>query len=187
MSLSDYLADGAALLEKTRESRVVSSTEKAIDATVAALQKGTALLTCGNGGSAADSMHITGELVGHFLKERKPYRCISLASDPVVLTAIANDYSYEDVFKRQVVAHGEKGGVLIGLSTSGNSKNVIEAFMKAKEMGMTTVAFTGEGGGKLAEYTDILIDVPSTSTPDIQQVHQSLYHYFCAEVERKLS
>ena len=187
MSVADYLKSASVLFEKTAQSPIAEKIERAIEATVEALRNNHPLLTCGNGGSAADSMHIAGELVGRFMKERKAYKCISLSSDPIILSAIGNDYSFEKIFSRQVEAHGEKGGVLIGLSTSGNSKNVIEAMKKAKELGMTTIGFTGEGGGAMASASDILLDVPSKVTPEIQEVHVALYHYFCAEVEKRLS
>ncbi|PWC59591.1 phosphoheptose isomerase [Azospirillum sp. TSH7] len=161
--------------------------EAAVDAVTAALGANKALLVCGNGGSASDAQHITGELVGRFLKERRGLKAICLSSNPAVLTAWSNDYSYDTVFSRQTEAYGEPGGVILGISTSGNSRNVIAAFEVAKQMGMTTIAMTGEGGGKMAELSDILLDVPSRSTPLIQQVHICLYHYLCEQVEARLA
>jgi D-sedoheptulose 7-phosphate isomerase len=128
-------------------------------------------------------MHITGELVGRFLRERKALRAICLSSNTAVLTAWANDYSYDTVFSRQVEAYGGPGDVLLGLSTSGNSVNIIAAFEAARKLGMTTIAMTGEGGGKLGLKSDILLDVPSHSTPLIQQVHICMYHYLCQTIE----
>lgn len=186
MSIENYLHQGAELLQKTATSHISDRLENAILVSVESLRNGRALLVCGNGGSAADSMHIAGELVGRFRRERKAYRCICLTSNSAVITAVGNDFVFDDIFARQVEAYGERGGVLIGLSTSGNSKNVILAFKRAKDLGMTTIGFTGKGGGKMAGYTDILIDVPSTSTPAIQQVHTHLYHYFCGELEERL-
>lgn len=186
MSIKNYLRQGAELLRKTAASHMPDRLQHAISICVESLRNGHALLVCGNGGSAADSMHIAGELVGRFLKKRKAYRCICLASNPVVLTALGNDFTFDEIFARQVEAYGERGGVLIGLSTSGNSKNVILAFKKAKALGLTTIGFTGKTGGKMARFTDILIDVPSTLTPAIQQVHTHLYHYFCGELEKRL-
>ncbi|ALG75686.1 phosphoheptose isomerase [Azospirillum thiophilum] len=161
--------------------------EAAIAAVTAALGANKALLVCGNGGSASDAMHITGELVGRFLKERRGLKAICLSSNPAVLTAWSNDYSYDTVFSRQTEAYGEPGGVILGISTSGNSRNVIAAFEVAKSLGMTTIALTGEGGGKMAGLSDILLDVPSRSTPLIQQVHICLYHYLCEQVEARLA
>ena len=161
--------------------------EAAVEACTAALGRGLPMLVCGNGGSAADAMHITGELVGRFLKERRALNAVCLSSNPSVLTAWANDYSYETVFARQVEAHGEPGGVLLGLSTSGNSPNVVRAFEAARQRGMVTIALTGEGGGRLAALSDHLLAVPSRSTPAIQQVHLALYHCFCAAVEARMA
>ena len=121
--------------------------------------------------------------MGRFLKERQALKCIALAGDPAILTALGNDFGYESIFARQVEAYGEPGGVLLGISTSGNSANVVAAFKTARTLQMTTGALTGTGGGKLAEYCDILIDVPSTHTPYIQQIHLCLYHYICEAVE----
>jgi D-sedoheptulose 7-phosphate isomerase len=154
---------------------------------VGALGEGKPLLVCGNGGSACDAMHLTGELVGRFLLERRPLNAICLTSNSALVTAWANDYSYDTVFSRQTEAYGQPGGVLLGISTSGTSKNVVTAFEQARSMGMHTVALTGEGGGALAPLSDFLFAVPSRSTPLIQQVHLCLYHYFCGEIERQLA
>lgn len=186
MSLENYLQQGAELLRKTADSHIPELLRNAITASVECLRNGHTLLVCGNGGSAADSMHITGELVGRFQKNRKAYPCICLTANPAVITALGNDFSFEAIFARQVEAYGQRGNVLIGLSTSGNSKNIVLAFKKAKSLGLTTIGFTGKIGGKMAQYTDIMIDVPSTSTPAIQQVHTHLYHYFCGELEKRL-
>lgn len=185
MSFRTYCLDSARLLEETANHVSDATVEAAIEATAGALRANRALLVCGNGGSASDAMHITGELVGRFLKERRALKAICLSSNPAVLTAWANDYSYDTVFSRQVEAFGEPGGVLLGLSTSGNSINVVKAFEEAKKIGMTTIAMTGRGGGKLAALSDILLDVPSHSTPAIQQAHICLYHYLCEMVEAR--
>jgi D-sedoheptulose 7-phosphate isomerase len=184
--MRDYLKTSAAVLAQTAETLDPLHMEAAISAIVAALADNRAVLVCGNGGSASDAMHITGELVGRFLKERRALKAICLSSNPAVLTAWTNDYDYETVFSRQVEAYGEAGGIIIGLSTSGNSGNVIRAFEKARQMGMTTIGLTGQGGGKMAPVTDILLDAPSRSTPLIQQVHICLYHYLCEQVEARL-
>jgi D-sedoheptulose 7-phosphate isomerase len=148
------------------------------------LRAGKPVLVCGNGGSAADAMHLTGELVGRFLVERRALNVICLASNPAVLSALANDNSYDTVFARQVEAYGQPGAILIGISTSGTSANVVSAFVRARTLGMKTIALTGEGGGKLAALSDYLFAVPSRSTPLIQQVHICLYHYFCQSIEQ---
>ena len=158
----------------------------AVDSIVTALASGKPLLVCGNGGSASDAMHITGELVGRFLRERRPLKAICLSDNPVLLTAWSNDYSFETVFARQVEAYGEKGAVLLGISTSGASKNVIAAFEQARKMEMKTIALTGEGGGQLGLLADYLLAAPSRNTPLIQQVHVCLYHYLCGRIEEKL-
>lgn len=185
--LNGWLADAEHVLSQTRALALGQRMAETIAATAAALDKGHPLLVCGNGGSAADAQHIVGEMVGRFLKERRALKAICLSSNPAVLTAWSNDYSFETVFSRQVEAYGEAGAVILGLSTSGNSANVVRAFEVARQAGMTTIALTGEGGGKLAPLSDYLFAVPSRSTPAIQQVHLCLYHYFCAGVEAALS
>ena len=174
------------MLNNAANAPFVAQTDRAIEAICTSLFAGLPLLVCGNGGSASDAMHIAGELVGRYTKERKALNCICLSADPVVLTALSNDYGYETVFSRQVEAHGRADGVLLGLSTSGNSMNVVKAFENAKKIGMTTIAMTGEGGGKLAAVSDILIDVPSRRTPEIQQIHVCVYHYICGMIEARI-
>ena len=187
MSIQDYLQKSAKLIEAAAQTPAMAQVDAAIDAITAALHGNKVLLVCGNGGSASDAMHIAGEMVGRFLKERKAQKCIALSSNPAILTAWANDYSYETVFSRQVEAFGEAGGVLWGISTSGNSPNVLAAMREAKKIGMITLGLTGQGGGKMAELSDILIDVPSKETPFIQQIHICLYHYICQKVEENLA
>ena len=186
-SLHGYLDSAIDVLRRTIDTLDPARVEAAVAAVTAALGANRALLVCGNGGSASDAQHITGELVGRFLKERRGLKAICLSSNPAVLTAWSNDYSYDTVFSRQTEAYGEPGGVILGISTSGNSRNVIAAFEVARGLGMTTIAMTGEGGGKMAGLSDILLDVPSRSTPLIQQVHICLYHYLCEQVEARLA
>jgi len=178
------LMTGAQALERAASHVDPALFERAAATVAESLQAGHSFLICGNGGSASDAMHITGELVGRFLKERRALRAICLSSNPAVLTAWSNDYSFETVFSRQVEAYGQAGGVLLGLSTSGNSANVIRAFEVAREMGMTTIGLTGRGGGKIAAVSDVLLDVPADSTPIIQQVHICYYHYLCERIEQ---
>jgi D-sedoheptulose 7-phosphate isomerase len=175
------------VLEETYSAVNEEHIEEAVRICVTALQADQPLLVCGNGGSASDAMHITGELVGRFLKERRAINAICLSSNAAILTAWANDYSFEDVFARQVEAHGRKGGVLIALSTSGNSGNVIQAAQKARDMGLSVISLTGEGGGKLAPLSDVVLAAPSRSTPHIQQVHICIYHHLCAQIEAHLA
>lgn len=182
-----YLKLSLKVLEDTLNSaEIAKNLEEAIKVTLNCLSQRTPFLVCGNGGSASDAQHITGELVGRYLKEREALNVICLSDNPAVLTALGNDYGYETVFARQVEAYGKDRAVILGLSTSGNSPNVVNAFIQAKKMNMTTIAMTGEGGGKLAAHADILIAAPSKMTPLIQQVHIALYHYFCQEVEKRV-
>lgn len=186
-ALTAYLDRSIDVLRRLRDAGADDRVEQAAALVTAALGAGRALLVCGNGGSASDAQHITGELVGRFLKERRGLKAICLSSNAAVLTAWANDYDYETVFSRQVEAYGEPGGVLLGISTSGNSANVVRAFEAARAAGMATIALTGEGGGKLAALSDVLLDVPSRHTPLIQQAHICLYHFLCEQVEARLA
>lgn len=183
MSLHDYFVESAGILGSAGRIWTEDLVEAAVATITSALDAGKPLLVCGNGGSASDAMHITGELVGRFLLERRALNVICLSSNPAVITAWANDYSYDTVFSRQVEAYGQPGAVILGISTSGTSRNVVAAFERARGMGMRTVALTGEGGGKLAGLSDHLFAVPSRSTPMIQQVHLCLYHYLCQAIE----
>jgi len=140
----------------------------------------------GNGGSAADAQHVAGELVNKFQLERGALPAIALTTDSSVLTSIANDYDYSRVFARQVEAWAKEGDVVIGISTSGSSQNVIEAVKVAKEIGAKTVGFTGKGGGKLAKLVDLVVSVPSDETPRIQESHIAIFHVICYFVERGL-
>jgi D-sedoheptulose 7-phosphate isomerase len=185
--LDAWLSEAESLLATTRRSGLGPAMDRAVSATARALAAGRPLLVCGNGGSAADAQHIVAELVGRFLRDRRALRAICLSSDPAILTAWSNDRGFDSVFARQVEAHAEPGGVLLTLSTSGNSPNVVEALEAARARGMTTIGLTGEGGGRMAPLCDHLFAVPSTSTPAIQQVHLCLYHCFCAGVEAAIA
>ena len=160
----------------------IENIEKAAKAIIASLKSGGKVLIFGNGGSAADSQHIAAELVGRFKKERKPFAAIALTTNTSVLTAIANDYGYEAAFSRQVEALGKPGDVAIGISTSGNSPNVIGALKKAKALGLKTIGLSGDGG-KLKAACDISIAVPSKDTPRIQESHIMIGHIICELVE----
>jgi D-sedoheptulose 7-phosphate isomerase len=144
------------------------------------------VLFCGNGGSAADSQHLAAELSGRFYYDRPPLFSEALHVNTSYLTAVANDYSYNEVYSRLLQAMGNKGDVLIGLSTSGNSGNVVKAFEKANELGMITVGFTGNTGGKMKELSQILVNIPSIDTPRIQECHMILGHTLCEIVEMQL-
>ena len=143
------------------------------------LARGHKLLFCGNGGSAADCQHLAAEFVNRFLMERPPLAAIALTTDTSILTAIGNDFGFEEVFSKQVLALGNPGDMLIGFSTSGNSGNVIAALKAAQFRGLTTVGFTGAGGGKMAELCDLLLAVEDSHTPLIQEVHITAGHLAC--------
>ncbi len=144
------------------------------------------VLFCGNGGSAADSQHLAAELSGRFYYDRPPLFSEALHVNTSYLTAVANDYSYNQVYSRLLQAMGNKGDILIGLSTSGNSGNVVSAFEKAIELGMITVGFTGNTGGKMKDLSQILVNIPSLDTPRIQECHMILGHTLCEIVEMQL-
>ena len=140
----------------------------------------------GNGGSAADSQHIAAEFIGRFKKERRSLPAVALTTDSSILTALGNDYGFDVIFARQIEGLGNRGDVAFGISTSGNSKNVIEGIKQAKKMGLKTISLTGCGGGKLAPLTDISLIVPATETARIQESHLCVAHAICELVEEKI-
>lgn len=160
--------------------------EDVATACTTAFCNGNKVLFCGNGGSAADAQHLSAEFSGRFYYDRPPLPSEALHVNTSYLTAVANDYSYDEVYARIVKGSGHDGDILIGLSTSGNSRNVIRAFEVANEIGMITVALTGEGGGKMKDVVDFLIDVPSADTPRIQESHIMIGHIICEIVETSL-
>jgi D-sedoheptulose 7-phosphate isomerase len=153
---------------------------------VDAIKPGNKLMICGNGGSAADAQHIAGEFLCRFNKDREPLPAIALTADTSVLTSISNDYSYDYVFSRQVKALGKSGDVLLGISTSGSSVNVLEAFKLARTMGIKTTLLTGSTEKTIAAHSDIVIKAPSTDTPRIQEMHLLIEHIICEIVENEL-
>ena len=159
---------------------------EAVDTCVEALQAGGRLLFAGNGGSAADAQHWAGELVSRFYYDRPGLAAIALTTDSSILTAIGNDYGYDYVFARQVEALGQAGDVLLAISTSGNSPNILRAADAARERGMRVVGFTGKAGGALAAKCDTCFKVPSTETPRIQEGHEFLGHMVCALIEARM-
>ena len=164
--------------------RLADRIAQAAEIIAASYRAGGGVLLFGNGGSAADAQHIAGELVGRFLFDRAPLRAQALNTDTSILTCVGNDYSFEQVFSRQVEANGRKGDVAIGLSTSGNSPNVVAALAAARKIGMKTIAFTGAGGGRCAELVDVLLDAPVASpTARVQECHVVTYHILCELVE----
>ncbi len=152
----------------------------------ASLKAGGKVMFCGNGGSAADSQHLAAEFVGRYKLERPALNSVALTVDTSILTAVGNDYGYDEVFRRQVEGIGKAGDILIGLSTSGNSRNVLLAFEKASSMGITTVALTGAGGGKMKEAADIALAVPAGITNHIQEMHITCGHLICELTEKML-
>ena len=153
-----------------------------------AIEAGKVVLTCGNGGSAADAQHIAGELVGRFRRKKlSGYKAFALTANSSIVTAIANDFSYDDVFSKQIEAIGSPGDVLLALSTSGNSPNAVEAISMAAGLGMKTLAFTGAGGGTMAEQADLAIVVPDGDFARIQEIHMTLGHILCGLVEEILT
>ena len=155
-------------------------------AMIKALRGGGRILACGNGGSAADAQHFAAELVGRFERERAAMAAMALTTDTSILTALANDYDFTMVFARQVEALGRPGDVVLGISTSGGSANVLAAFEAAKAGGLTTVALTGRDGGVVGKAADIHVNVPAASTARVQEVHRTLLHAVCALIEREL-
>jgi len=160
--------------------------EDVAHACATAFCNGNKVLFCGNGGSAADAQHLAAEFSGRFYYDRPPLPSEALHVNTSYLTAVANDYSYDEVYSRIVKGMGKEGDILIGLSASGNSKNVLRAFEVANEIGMLTVAFTGESGGKMKDVVDFLINVPSGDTPRIQESHIMIGHILCESVESSL-
>lgn len=151
------------------------------------LRNGGTIYLCGNGGSAADCQHVAGEFVGRFLRERRPWPAVALTTDTSILTAVGNDYGFEQVFARQVRALARPGDVVAGISTSGKSPNVLLAIEAAKTIGAATIAFTGAPGGPLAELTDVAFRAPSSHTPRIQEMHLLAWHLLCDRVEEALA
>jgi len=160
--------------------------ERAIAIIERQFKDGKRLWLCGNGGSAADAQHIAAELSGRYRMDRKPLPAESLTVNTSYLTAVSNDYSFSVVYSRLIEAHGSPGDVLVAISTSGNSSNVVNAAQKAKELGLFVIGMTGSNGGKLASWCDVLLNVPSTNTPRIQEAHIMIGHIICEEIEKRL-
>ena len=164
--------------------RLADRIAQAVTIIVDCYRAGGGVFLFGNGGSAADAQHIAGELVGRFLKERRPLKAQALTTDSSVLTCLGNDYGFERVFARPLEANASAGDVAVALSTSGNAPNVVAALREARQRGLKTIALTGDGGGACAEFADVLLDVPETLTPRIQEAHTVVYHVICELVER---
>ncbi|HTL47024.1 MAG TPA: D-sedoheptulose 7-phosphate isomerase [Verrucomicrobiae bacterium] len=184
--LGQILDDHRDAVEKTFVPEHVAVLEKVAKEILRAFRSGNKLLLCGNGGSAADSQHIAAEFIARFKLERRSLPAIALTTDSSILTALANDYNYEVVFARQVEGLGQKGDILIGISTSGNSKNVLLAMEKAKAQGLVTIAFTGRSGGQMKKFADICFCAQSDKTPHIQEMHITCLHAVSEVVEATL-
>lgn len=165
---------------------LVETLKKVVEQIIHCYENDGKVLFCGNGGSAADAQHLAAELSGRFYFDRYPLFAEALHVNTSYLTAVANDYGYDEVYSRLVMAMGRKNDILIGLSTSGNSANMVRAFKEANTLGMITVAFTGQTGGELNDKCNYLLNVPSIDTPRIQEVHILLGHIICEMVESKL-
>ncbi|OIQ35883.1 MAG: phosphoheptose isomerase [Crocinitomix sp. MedPE-SWsnd] len=168
------------------DSKLIESIEKSVALIVEAYKEDGKLLFCGNGGSAADAQHLAAEFSGRFYLDREPLYAEALHVNSSYLTAVANDYDYNEIYARMTKAMGRKGDVFIGLSTSGNSANVIRGVEEAKKAGMIVIGFTGESGGQMKELCDILINIPSTDTPRIQESHITVGHIICELVEAQI-
>ena len=184
IDVASYIATSASLIGGLNA--LQSEILKAAQLWVEALSRGGKILFCGNGGSAADAEHLAAELMGRFLIERDPMPALALTVNSSASTAIANDYGFNHIFARQLRSVARAGDVLVGLSTSGNSGNVINAFVAARAMSVATVALTGAGGGQLAPLADVLLAVPDHRTNHIQEAHIVLGHLICAIVEQRL-
>ena len=179
-AVAESIATKQRILE---DSALMSRLEEASKLVAASLRQGGKIHFCGNGGSAADAQHLAAELSGRFYYDRPPLNAEALHCNTSYLTAVGNDYGYEWIFARLLRGTGHAGDVLVGLSTSGNSKNILKAYEVCKEMGIRIISLTGETGGKMKEYSDILLNVPSTDTPRIQESHIMLGHILCELVE----
>jgi D-sedoheptulose 7-phosphate isomerase len=181
------LAEGAALVESMLDETCVADIGAVAETAAEALERGNKLLLFGNGGSAADAIHIAAEFVGRYLIERRPLPAIALVANPSAVTAIGNDYGYEEVFARQVRGLGTKGDVAFGLTTSGRSPNVVKGLEAAREMGLTGIAMTGAEPGPVGAAAERCIAIPSAETPRIQEGHMLAAHIVCEWVEARLA
>jgi D-sedoheptulose 7-phosphate isomerase len=184
---ASYLAESVAAMDTlARDAGFCDLMVAMAEATTGALRHGGKLLIAGNGGSAADAQHIAGELVGRLMYDRAPLAAVALTADASVLTATGNDYGYGAIFERQVLGIGKPGDVFLGISTSGDSPNVVRALDAARRHEMVTLGFTGAGGGRMRVLCDLLFAAPSSKTAVVQQLHITAAHILCALVERAI-
>lgn len=180
LSLEDYIKAGMEARSKINTGQIRNIAHRILDS----INNGGKLVTFGNGGSAADAQHFVAELTGHFSRERRPLAALCLNTNVSSITAIANDYSYGDVFSRQVHALVRSGDVVIGITTSGNSPNVIDAINSARKQGAYTISMTGKSGGKIKSLSNEAMNVESDDTPIIQEMHITIIHMICLEIDR---
>ncbi len=180
--IEEFLSEHIVVIEALKEQE--STIKEIADVCIMALKSGKKILLCGNGGSAGDAQHISAELTGRYKTERKALPAIALTTDTSALTAIGNDYGYDRVFDRQVEALGVMGDVLIGISTSGNSKNIINAFEVGKKLGLVCIALSGRDGGAMNGCSDINLVIPSFNTPRIQESHILVGHIICEFIDK---
>jgi len=185
--IADHLKQSLAALERaTQDAAMLAAARKIADAVIAALRHGHKLLIVGNGGSAADAQHIAAEIVGRYKKDRPAYAAIALTTDTSALTAISNDFGYDKMFARQVEGLGTRGDVLLALSTSGRSPNILAALRTAHQRGLVTIGFTGSKGSALGTVCNHVLVAPSDDTAVIQQIHLAVCHGICEEIELAL-
>lgn len=182
-SIQDSIQAKQAILDNPT---FLANIEAAAKMMVASLRQGGKIHFCGNGGSAADAQHLAAELSGRFYFDRPPLNAEALHCNTSYLTAVGNDYGYDLIFSRLLKGTAKKGDIIVGISTSGNSKNIINAFEVAREMGVSIIAMTGETGGKMKDYADVLLNVPSKDTPRIQESHILIGHIICELVETEM-
>tara|TARA_B100000787_G_scaffold99245_1_gene73271 strand:- start:506 stop:1111 length:606 start_codon:yes stop_codon:yes gene_type:complete len=182
----DIAFDEHANVLKETHLKIAENIKEAANLIAKSLASGGTIFWCGNGGSAADSQHIAAEFVGRFKKDRQPLRSIALTTDTSVLTCVANDYSFEEIFSRQINALGRNGDVLVAITTSGKSENIKQALIQAQKMGIKTVGLLGNKGGECKDYSDISLIVPSSITARIQEIHILIEHLLCELVEYEL-
>ena len=183
---ADVFRHVASNMTRVADSPYIEAVARATDLLYTAFKDDQKLLVFGNGGSSADAQHLSAELVGRFGIDRHPLPAIALTTNQAILTAWSNDHSFEDVFARQVEALGRPGDIAWGISTSGTSPNVVNGLRRARERGLRTIGLTGQSGGTMAEFCDLLLAVPLTATARIQEVHLVTYHSICAALERRL-
>ena len=182
-NISDSISVKQKLLQNDT---IITEITKVVDLIVETFNNGNKLLFCGNGGSAADAQHLAAEFSGRYYLNRPPLHAEALHTDTSFMTAVSNDFSFDEVYARLIQGIGKQGDILIGMSTSGNSKNVIKALEEAKKKNIITIGFTGKANGNMKPYCDFLINIPSDDTPRIQECHLMLGHAICELVEKEL-